>query len=82
MEVKLNKYISKLNMIKTRDNYDVKLVTAIVNRLSSINKYDELEHYVKTLKCFRQTAYTASDYKFYDRVITKLKKILKQHKGD
>lgn len=80
MKTKLNKYITKLNMIKIRDNHDVKLVAAIINRLSTINTHDELSHYVKTLKCFRQQAYTASDYKFYDRVVTKLKKILKQHK--
>ena len=75
----LNKYIKELDQVLATSTYDVKLIASITNRLDQIESRKELNHFIETLKVFRDcNTYTASDYKFYDKVINRLATIAKK----
>jgi hypothetical protein len=74
----LKKYIKELKQIRQKSTEDVRLVGQVVARLEEINKPKELYHYTLTLKKQRDFSYTSSDYRFLDRVITRLQKILEK----
>jgi len=81
MQKAIKKYIKELDGVITQDTYDIKLVAAITTRLEQISKKSELKHFIQTLTIFRDmSTYTASDFKFYDRVISRLTKIHKKGK--
>lgn len=78
MKKAIKKYITKLHAVTTSEPYDVRTVAMIIARLNAINTKIELYHFILTTTELRNFAKTASDFKFLDRVLSKLKKI---HKG-
>ena len=81
MQKAINKYIKELDKVIAKDTYDIRLIATITTRLEQISKKSELKHFTQTLTTFRDmSTYTASDFKFYDRVISRLTKIHKKGK--
>lgn len=79
MKNKVRKYIKELDTVIMKEPNDVRLVATISTRLENIDSRKELKHFISTLKTFRDiSTYTASDYKFYDRVIDRLTTIVKK----
>lgn len=78
---KLKAYINELDNLIVSSNEDVRLIASITTRLEQIvnnRKRSELLHFIETLKCRRDYAYTASDIKFMSKVIERLTKLAKK----
>jgi len=76
---KLNKYVSELDNLISHSNEDIKLIAMLSNRLEQIAKSGhnrELKGFIKTVKQMRDFAWTASDYKFLDKVVNRLKELV------
>jgi len=77
---KLKKYIKELDGLITHSREDIKLIAMLTNRLEQIllnNKPKHLSGFILTLEQMRDFSWTASDYKFLDKVVGRLKKIAK-----
>ena len=76
---KLKKYIIDLDGLIANSTEDIKLIAMITSRLEEIvggGSKKELKHFVCTLTKMRDFAWTASDYKFLDKVVNRLKEIV------
>lgn len=77
---KLKKYIKELESLLVNSNEDIKLIAMITTRLEEIlnqSATSDLKAFIATLTQMRNYAWTASDYKFLDKVVNRLKKLAK-----
>jgi len=76
---KLKHYIAELDNLISTSNEDIRLIAMLSERLEEIVKKGsdrELKGFIKTVKQMRDFAWTSSDYKFLDKVMSRLTKLV------